>query len=291
MIKSPLHRKALGLLDMVAPVLPDALFLRIKYRILMGTRLHLSHPQSFNEKIQWLKIHDRKPVYRMMADKIAAKEYVAAIIGREHIIPTLATYDIASQIDIGELPERFVLKCSHDSGGLAICRDKSSFKLEEALKGLQKALDRNFYFRDREWAYKGIPHRILAEKYMDDGSGGLVDYKFYCFDGEPQYLYVSSGLENHSTAHISFLTLEWEFAPFNRSDYRPFAELPPKPSGYEKMLDIARKLSAGHKFLRVDLYQIDGQVYFSELTFYPCGGYMPFNPAEWDFRLGELLEI
>lgn len=286
-----LRRKSLGLLEMMAPILPDATFLRLKYPLLMGTALHLNHPETFNEKLQWLKLNDRKPEYGTMADKVAAKDYVAGIIGREHIIPTLAVYDDISQIDIDALPEQFVLKCAHDSGGLAICRDKSVFDKDKSLASLAQAQKRDFYFRDREWAYKNVPHRILAEQYMDDGSNGLTDYKFYCFDGEPHYLYISSGLEDHKTARISFLTMDWKFAPFNRSDYRPFDELPAKPSGFEEMIGIARKLSSGHRFLRVDLYQIGDTVYFSELTFYPNSGYMPFTPAEWDLRLGELLKI
>ena len=286
-----IRKKTLGLLSFMPPAMGDGLFLRLKYRVLTGERLHLRHPRTFNEKLQWLKVHDRRDVCTTMVDKAAAKDWVAAIIGEEHIIPTLGVWESPGDIDFDSLPERFVLKCTHDSGGLAICRDRAVFDTEAAAAALSASLATDYWRREREWPYRNVPRRIIAEEYMDDGTGGLTDYKFYCFGGKPEYLYVSSGLENHRTARISFLTMDWEFAPFGRSDFRPFEELPAKPEHFDEMVSMARKLSQGHPFLRVDLYEIGGRVYFSELTFFPCSGYMPFVPPEWDRKLGDLLKL
>ncbi len=276
--------------------LPDKLYIRICYLAKFHRRCHLRHPQTFNEKLQWLKIYDRKPIYTTMVDKYAAKKYVADRIGEQYIIPTLGVWDNFDDIDLNALPNQFVLKCTHDSEGIVICRDKSLFDSEAAKKKLSEHLKRNYFWVGREWPYKDVPPRIIAEQYLEDEEAGktdteLIDYKFYCFGGEPKYLYISQGLENHATASISFLTMDWEFAPFGRSDYKPFTELPEKPKHYEDMIRLARDLSAGYAFLRVDLYEVNQRVYFSELTFTPCGGMMPFEPAEWDRTFGNLLVL
>lgn len=272
--------------------LSDEAYLKLFYKIMAKESLNLEHPKTFNEKMQWLKLHDRKPIYTAMVDKYEVKKYVAERIGEKYIIPTLGAWDKYEDIDFDKLPNRFVLKCTHDSGGLVICKNKNDLDKKEAKKRIKKCLKKNFYWLGREWPYKNVKPRILAEKYMGDGeSGGITDYKFFCFDGEPKFLYLSRGLENHSTASISFVTLDWKLAPFTRSDFKTFTELPKKPAGYDEMLELAKKLSSGHKFLRVDLYQIGSQVYFSELTFFPCGGVIPFDPKEWDEELGKLITL
>lgn len=178
--------------------------------------------------------------------------------------------------------------------GVVVCTDKSTFDRLAAKNKLESSM-RSDYFKYREWAYKDVPRRILAEKYMSDDSennrNGISDYKFYCYDGKPKFLYMSQGLEVHETARISFLTLDWQFAPFRRSDFKPFDKLPKKPNQYEKMLEICKTLSKGLPFVRVDLYEISNQVYFSEMTFYPCNGSMPFYPKEWDVKAGEMLTL
>ena len=258
----------------------------------MGQWPDLDDPQTFNEKLQWLKLHDRRPEYTMMVDKFEVKEYVSNIIGKEHIIPTIGVWDSFDDIDFQQLPDKFVLKCTHDSGGLAICKDKESFDKVAAKKKIEKSLQSNFYRGGREWPYKNVIPRIIAEKYMEDTEGnGLTDYKFYCFNGSPEYLYVSQGMDNHKTARISFLTMNWEKAPFGRKDYMQFEKLPPKPQRFDEMKLIAKKLSKDHSFLRVDLYEIKGEIYFSELTFSPCSGFMPFVPDEWDKKLGDMLQL
>lgn len=203
-------------------------------------------------------------------------------------------WDSPSDINIEELPEKFVLKCTHNSGGIVICRDKENFDFVASKRKLETAFSRNYFWLGREWPYKYVKPKIIAEEYMEDEGGsqiGLTDYKFYCFNGVPKYLYVSAGLENHATARISFLTLDWKFAPFGRSDYKSFEKLPKKPKNLLAMIELAMKLLYGFPFLRVDLYEIKEKIYFAELTLSPCSRMMPFSPKEWDERLGLELEL
>lgn len=259
--------------------------------------LDLENPQTFNEKIQWLKLNDRNPKHTMLVDKYEAKRLVADTIGESHIIPTLGVWDKFDDIDFSILPNQFVLKCTHDSGGLIICRDKKKFNKKSAKKKIEKCLKHNFYYGQREWAYKNIKPRIIAEEYMEDetakqlGSSGLTDYKIFCFNGKPEFIYVFCGLENHETAQIGFLTMEWEFADFKRSDYQSLTALPDKPKRFDEMIEYARKLSKNEKFVRIDFYEINTRVYFSEVTYYPCSGYMPFDPIEWDNKIGRMLKL
>lgn len=278
--------------------LGDQTYIKFLFRSRMGKWPDLKAPKTFNEKLQWMKLYDRRPEYVTMVDKYAAKKYAADIIGQTYIIPTLGVWDRFEDIDFDGLPQQFVLKCTHDSGGLVICRDKENLDRRAAREKLQTALARNYYYASREWPYKDVKPRILAEQYMEDNTSaasdmpaGLTDYKFYCFDGEPAFLYISKGLEDHATARISFLTLDWKPAPFQRRDYAPFETLPAKPAGWDTMLQICRKLSKGYPFLRVDLYQIGSRVYFSELTLTPCSGMLPFETPEQDRQLGDLLHL
>ncbi len=277
--------------------IPDKPYLKIQYKAFFGCKLNLDNPKTFNEKIQWLKLHDRNSLYITMSDKFAVKEYIREKLGKDYVIPLIGgPWKNADEINFDELPNQFVLKCTHDSGGLVICRDKNTLDKKAAKKILNKSLSKNYFYWCREWAYKDIKPLIIAEKYMEDSNSSeskmkqcLTDYKFYCFNGKVKYLYVSVGLENHKTARISFLTPDWKFAPFNRSDYIPYDKLPEKPHNYSKMIEIAEYLSKGIPFLRVDLFELNKNIYFSEFTFYPCGGFMPVIPNEWDKKLGELL--
>jgi hypothetical protein len=272
--------------------LSDKTYLKVMYKVNVGQKLNFKKPKTFNEKLQWLKIYHRQPEYTKMVDKYEVKQYVAEQIGLEYIIPTHGVWDSFDEIDFDMLPNQFVLKCTHDSGGLVICRDKNSFDIDAARKKINRSLGRNYFYNGREWPYKNIKPRIIAEKYMEDYSGTeLMDYKFYCFNGKPEFLYLSHGLENHETASISFLTLDWKRASFERSDYLPFKKIPSRPLNFEKMKLIAEQLSKSHPFLRVDLYEINGQLYFSELTFFPCSGHLPFKPIEYDMEIGKLLKL
>lgn len=272
--------------------IPDKLYLSIYYRIKFGKKLDWENPKSFNEKLQWLKLYDRRPEYTVFCDKYRVRDYIAKTIGEEYLIPLLGVWDSPDDIDFGKLPNQFVLKCNHDSGGICFCKDKLKFDIKLAVKQLKNSLKNDYFFSGREWAYKNISRKIIAEKYMQEKDNDeLTDYKFFCFNGEPKFLYVSSGLSYHPTARISFLTLDWNFAPFKRIDYKSFEELPIKPTHFNNMLYIARKLSKNIPFIRVDLYEIDNKVYFSELTFFPCGGLIEFEPSIYDLVLGSLIKL
>ena len=271
-------------------LLPDAIFLKRHFREKLGRSLNLDNPRSFNEKMQWLKLHDRKPEYTMLADKIAVKEHIARVLGDQYVIPTLKIWDSAEEIDPDALPEQFVLKCSHDSGSVVICHDKRNFDLQAAKAKMAKALKRDYYKHGREWPYKNIPRKVFAEKFLPQDRG-LMDYKFFCFGGEPKFIYVSQGMNDHRSARMSFVNMDWTPAPFARSDYRPFEQLPPRPTRFEEMALLAKRLSAGFPFVRIDFYQYGEQVLFGEYTFTPCNGCLPFSPPEWDFKLGEWVSL
>lgn len=270
--------------------LPDGLYLRMRYRVMMDRKLHLCRPRTFNEKIQWLKIHDRRPEYVKLVDKAAVKEWVAGQIGAEYVIPNLGVWSSAKDIDFASLPERYVLKCTHDSGSVALCGPSTD--RNELISRLEEALKRDYSRGGREWAYKGVVPQVIAEPLLDDGStDGLTDYKFFCFNGEPRFLYVSRGLDDHRTAHISFVWPDWTPAPFRRSDYEPFVQLPPVPSQLELMMKLSRKLASGIPFVRVDFYQVGDRVLFSEMTFYPCGGFLPLGSYGQDREMGDMLKL
>lgn len=278
----------LGLLNLIS----DKLFLQYKFKLRTLKKLNIDNPRTFNEKLQWLKLYDRKPEYTIMVDKYAVKKYVADRIGEQYIIPTLGVWEQFEDIDFDKLPNQFVLKCTHDSGGLVICRDKSKFNIEAARKKINRSLKRNYYYSGREWPYKNVPPRIIAEKYMEDTeSTELKDYKFFCFNGKVKFLYLSEGLENHETARISYVSLDWKPMPFARDDYKPFEQLPHKPDNLEEMIRIAEDLSVGIPHVRVDFYNVNGQILFGELTFYSGSGFTKFNPESADFEIGQLLEL
>jgi len=270
----------------------DEDFLRMQFKNVFGYELNLDNPQTFSEKLQWLKLYDRNPKYTMMVDKYAVKSYVASLIGEEHIIKTLGVWDSFDEIDFDSLPDQFVLKCTHDSGGLVICTDKSKLDLNKARKKINKSLANNYYLQNREWPYKDVKPRIIAEHYMKDISAtSMIDYKFYCFNGEPKFLYVSQGLENHSTAKISYVTLDWEKAPYKRTDYSSFDSLPPKPKTFDEMVELAKTLSRSIPFSRIDFYEINSNLYFGEITFFPGSGLSLFDPDEWDAKIGSWITL
>ena len=271
-------------------MLPDKAYLKMFFRLRMKQKLNLKDPKSFSEKLQWLKLYDRNPLYTTMVDKYNVKEYVSSIIGKDRVIPALGVWDKFSDIDFDSLPDQFVLKCTHDSGGIAICRNKKEFDFNKAKKVLERSLRRNYFYYGREWPYKNVKPRIVAEMYMEDkNSKGLSDYKFYCFNGEPKFLYVSSGMENHMMARVSYVSLDWTPEPFGRTDYKAFDKLPPKPINFEEMKLLAKRLAKDISFARIDFYEINGKVYFGEITLFPGSGYSIFNPKEWDAKIGEYL--
>lgn len=273
--------------------LSDSLYLRLMYYFQTGKRLHLKHPKTFNEKLQWLKLHDRKPEYFTMVDKYAAKEYVANIIGKEYIVPTLGVWDNPEEIAWDELPRQFVLKTTHGGGskGVIICRDKDKLDRAETIRHLQAAMKHDFYKNFREWPYKNVKPRVIAEEYLsgDDAEKGLTDYKLFCFNGQPLYCGVLSG--RWSSIKANYFDMEWIHLPFTLKG-NPFAEhFPAKPHNFELMRQLAAKLSAGHLHLRVDFYEVNGKVYFGELTFYSASGFGQFSPYEWDEIWGSQIQL
>lgn len=266
----------------------------------IGHKLNLDNPTTFNEKLQWLKLHDHNPLYTTMVDKYAVKKYIAEKIGEKYIIPTFGVWEHFDEIGFNKLPDKFVLKCTHDSGSVVVINDKSKADMYEVKKKLEFGLKHNYYYSCFEWPYKDVPPKIIAEKFMenhDNSSGnlsGLVDYKFYCFQGVPKFLYISQGLGgDHKLAKMNFLDLNWKRTSFQRPDFAEFSEqeLPVCPSKFELMLEFAEIFSRNIPFLRVDMYFIDGEIYISELTFYPGAGFTPFYPYIWEEKIGNWIEL
>lgn len=270
-------------------ILSDKAFLKIKYRVNIGKKLDLDNPVTFNEKLQWLKLYDRKPIYTQMVDKYEAKQYAAKIIGEEHIIPTFGVWNTFDKIDFDALPDQFVLKTTHGCGGNVICRDKSKFDKKRARRIIEKSLKRNHFVYEREWPYKNVKRRIIAEKFMVDESGvELKDYKFFCFDGVPKFLFIVTGRPYDT--RFDFFDMDFNHLPFTHG-YPNSSKPTIKPKGFEEMNKLASKLSQNLAHIRVDFYDINGHIYFGELTFSHHGGFVPFNPQEWDYKVGEWLNL
>lgn len=270
----------------------DAFYLRLLYRYKMHRELNLENPQTFNEKLQWLKLYDRRPEYTTMVDKYAVKAYVAERIGEERIIPTLGVWNRFEDIDFESLPEQFVLKATHDSGGIVICRDKAAFDLDNARKTLKHSLKRKYFRNTREWPYKDVKPRIIAEQYMEDGLGdSLKDYKLHCFSGEPKMTLVCSDRFSDGGMREDFFDKDWEHMPIKRPDAENSGKEIDKPVNFEQMQELARKLSQDIPFVRTDFYEIDGKVYFGEMTFFPASGFKGFVPEKWDVELGRWIKL
>lgn len=269
----------------------DKQFIKIVFRHWMGTELNLNRPKTFSEKLQWLKLHDRNPEYTRMVDKYEAKKYVAGIIGEEYIIPTLDVYNNTNEIDFDTLPDKFVLKCTHDSGSIAICKDKKTFKKNEAFAMLEKGLRKNFFWESREWPYKNVKPRIIAEAYLEDNeTPELRDYKFFCFNGEVKYCQVISG--RSSSMCIDFFDRDWNHQPFHEPHNYPFAKVEvERPKQLEKMWQAATMLAKDKAFSRIDFYETGDNVYFGEITFFPTSGLGGFEPQEWDLKFGQMLKL
>ena len=279
------------IVSLFSRIISDKMFVKVMFYINMGYKLNLDNPQTFSEKIQWLKLYNRKLEYTRMVDKYEVKKYVADKIGEEYIIPTIGVWDKIEDIDFESLPNQFVLKTTHDSGGVVICKDKQTFNIEVAKNKLARSLKRDYYISSREWPYKNVVPRIIAEQYMVDESGyELKDYKFFCFDGEPRYCQVISGRDTRMC--IDFFDEHWVHQPFHEPKKYPFSDnVINKPICYEKMWDLATKLSKNIPFSRIDFYEVFGSVYFGEITFFPTSGMGGFDPEEWDYTFGKLIKL
>lgn len=273
--------------------MPDKAYLKMMYRSQLGKKLNLDNPQTFNEKLQWLKLYDRRPEYSQMVDKYEAKKYVSDIIGEEYIIPTLGVWERFDDINFSQLPNKFVLKCTHDSGGLVICRDKDKFDMLAARRKINKALKRSYYKFTREWPYKNVKPRIIAEKYMEDQqTHDLRDYKIYAFDGVAKALMINAGREKRNTTADYYLLKESSFIHLDFSwGYPNSTKKAHVPKSLHTMIDIAEQLSQGIPELRCDFYEVNGKTYFGELTFFDGSGFAPFKPQEWDDEFGKWVEL
>ena len=268
--------------------MPDEMYLKFMFRLRMHRKLNLRNPKFFNDKIQWTKLYDRRPEYTTYVDKYAVKQYVAKKIGSQYIIPTIGVWDDFDDIDFDKMPDKFVLKCTHDSGGLVICNDKEKLDIEQARKKINKCLKRNYYWMGREWPYKDVPHRIIAEQYMADD---LRDYKLFCFDGVPRMTLVCSERFTKDGLKEDFYDGAWNHLNVQRPAHGN-AILPiQRPKQYELMKKLAAKLSEKMPFARIDFYEINEKVYFGEITFYPASGFEGFKPEEWDLKLGEWIKL
>ncbi len=274
--------------------MPDKMFLKLKFRLWMGKRLNLKNPQTYSEKLQWLKLYNRMPEYTIMVDKVKVKDYVSSVIGDEYIIPTLGVWDNPEKIDFDSLPNRFVLKCNHNSGlGMFICKDKSTMDVAKVKRDLKQGLKQNYYVGNREWPYKGVPRRILAEEYIDpDPSiGDLPDYKFFCFDGKVKALLVAT--DRHTVGEdvkFDFFDEEFNHLPFLQG-HKNAKILPHKPSSFEEMKFLASRLSKGIPHVRIDFYEHNNRPLFGEMTFFHFGGMTPFRPDSWDSIFGKWLSL
>ena len=273
-----------------APFIPDRTFIKVRFRLCVGYKLNLDHPKTYNEKLQWLKFNDLHDEYSQLVDKFEAKKYVSSLIGEDYIIPTLETWDSVDEIKWDTLPQQFVIKSTSDSGGVVVCEDKSAFDTSAAYVKLKKLGNRDYSMISKEYPYKNVRHRIIAEKYMVDESGyELKDYKFFCFNGVVRFFFVATGRMKND---IRFDFFDLNFVHLPVINGHPNAEnRPNKPQNFEKMVEIASKLSQGIPQVRVDLYNISGKVYFGEFTFFHYSGLEPFMPKRWDYIFGEMLSL
>ena len=291
LIKNPYVVFRLPKLQQRMRLLPDAVYLKLVYRARIGRPLNLNSPKGFNEKLQWLKLYDRNSLDTKLVDKAEVKPWVAERIGWEHVVPTLGVWDSFDDIDFGALPERFVLKCTHDSGGLAICRDLSTFDMAAARRKIERSLANNYFWSGREWPYKDVRPRIIAEEYLDPAGEqvGLTDYKVMCFGGQARCEFTCTGRAD-GNLHVDFFDTEWNHMPFTR--HYPNADVPPEaPERLKDMVAMAERLSEGMPFVRVDFYEVAGQYYFGEMTFYPGSGMEEFDPERWDEELGSWISL
>lgn len=269
----------------------DEAYLKMIYRIKFGKKLDLNHPVTFNEKLQWLKLHDHNPLYPTMVDKITAKDYVASIIGSEYIIPTLKVYGGVDDIRLEELPDQFVLKTNHSGGnsGVVICSDKAKFDLEAAKRKLQHSLDSDMFSHSREWPYTQIKPQVFAEKFMTEGGNAPDDYKVHNFNGVPKVILVCRDRFKDSGLTSDFYSDQWEHLDIERPLHQNAVEKIDRPAALDEMLELSRTLSKEIPFVRSDFYTVNNKLYFGELTFYPASGFQCFVPEEWDKKLGDWL--
>ncbi len=284
-------KKVRKIFNFLIVLLPDRLHIDLMYFYHFHRFPNLKNPQTFNEKLQWLKLNDRRPEYTLMVDKHLVKDYVANIIGKEYIIPTIGVWNSIDEIDWEGLPDQFVLKWNHDSGSIVICKDKTKLDRDQAIQKLRRNEHSSGYWYGREWPYKNVTPRIIAEQYMEDEDGELKDYKFFCFDGEVKAMFVATDRFNpDEETKFDFFDQDFNHLPITNG--HPNAIRPiKKPVQFDLMKLLAGKLSKGYPHIRVDFYEIQGKVYFGELTLYHWSGFVPFNPPDYDKVFGDWIKL
>lgn len=285
-----LKRIIIYLYEKIGRIIPDKLYLKVLYLMYFKKKLDLKNPKSFNEKLQWLKLYNRKNELTNLVDKYEVRKYVKDKIGSEYLIPLIGVWKNFDEINFNELPDKFVLKCNHDSGGISICKTKKDFNKNIARKKLKKSLENNFYYRYREWPYKNIKKKIIAEVFLEDvEKKELLDYKFMCFNGKVKCSFVCSDRDK-GDLKVNFFDKNWKEMPFTRVYKKSEKEID-KPRNYKKMIQLCEKLSEEFPFVRVDLYEVNNRIYFGELTFFPGSGFEKFQPEEYDYILGDWIKL
>lgn len=272
-------------------IMTDETYLKICYYLFLGKKLIIRNPKTFNEKMQWLKLHDKNPKYTSMTDKYEIRKYIKNTLGVQYLVPLLGVYDSFDEIDFRALPNNFIIKCTHDSGGYVICKDKTMFNFNSAKKKINKHLKINYYYRFKEWPYKNVIPRIIIEKYMVDESGyDLKDYKFLCFNGEPYCLHVCVDRHTGEGLKLSYFDMNWNLMPVKKR-YPNIDRILVKPLNFDKMIEISRIISKDIPFVRIDFYEIKGEIYFGEITFFPGSGFTKFYPEKYDKIFGNLIKL
>ncbi|MGN1190496.1 MAG: ATP-grasp fold amidoligase family protein [Candidatus Ornithospirochaeta sp.] len=269
----------------------DRKYLELRYRMIAGKELNLDNPRSFDDKLQWLKLYDHNPFYTSIVDKYEAKKYISDKVGESYVPKLYGVWDKYDDIDFDSLPSSFVLKCTHDSGGVVICPDKSNFDFNKAKKVINRSMNKDFYLQKREWPYKDVKHRIIAEEFLADDSGeeeGLMDYKFLCFNGQPKVMYIGNDIRDDS--HEDFFDMDFNHLSLQMG-YSMAPECPKRPKSFDKMKELAEVLSKDFLHIRVDFFEIDGRPYVGELTFFQNEGITMTTPPEWDERLASWIDL
>ena len=271
----------------------DKLYIVLMYLVLIRKYPNINSPKTFTEKLQWIKLYDRKPIYHKMVDKVDVKEYIESKIGKGFTIPTIGVWNNFDDIDFSLLPDQFILKCTHDSGSYSICKDKREYDFVAAKNKVNHAFKKDYYLYSREWPYKGLTKRILVEPLLKDNSGGdfLRDYKFYCFNGIPKFLYITSDRGTTSGLKEDFFYINGERCEFSQKGESPASITPSFPKNISEMIRISQILSEDTYHLRVDFYEINDKIYVGELTFFDGGGFVPFNPNKYNSQIGDWIKL
>ena len=285
--------KVMTLIKKSLRFLPDKAYIMLYHRLRVGRKLNMKNPTTLNEKLQWMKFNYRFPLQSIVSDKLLVRDYVADKIGEEYLIPLIGTWEKFDDMDFEKLPNKFVLKCNHDSGGLVVCTDKNNLNYKKSRKKIEKSLNSNFFYIGREYQYKNIKPMIICEQFISDHGNVPMDYKIYCFNGIPDVILVCRDRFSKNTHRASYLFFdqEWKFLPLNKGDDEIGKVDVAKPKNLDKMIEIARKLSEDFLFARIDLYNIDGRIYFGEITLSPNSGFDPDIKYETDLMFGEKLKI